>query len=65
MQNLSLDHRTTKDKVEEIEARQTIQEKELTKISKESSEIKNPLKEEFGVIITGMRNMNKDTNDKI
>ena len=65
MHNLSLDHRTTKDKVEEIEARQTVQEKELTKISKESSEIKNLLKEEFGVIITGMRNMNKDTNDKI
>ena len=62
MKNLSLDQKTTKDK---FEARLTAQEKELTKFSKENSEIQNLLKEGFGGIMKGMSDMNKNTNDKI
>ena len=65
MENLSLGYRATTDKVEKIEARQTAQEKELTKISKESSEIKNLLKEGFGGMMKGMSDMNKNTNYQI
>ena len=39
MENLSLDHKTTNDKVEKIEARQTTHENELIKFSKENSNI--------------------------
>ena len=63
MQNLSLDSRTTLEKVEEIEARHTPQE--LIKFSKDTSEIRNIIKEEVGDMMTHMINMNMDTKDKI
>ena len=63
--NLSLDHKITKDKVEKIEARQTAQEKELTKVSQENSEIKNILKEGFGGIMKGMSDLKMNTSDQI
>ena len=62
MENLSLDQKTTKDK---IDALKTAQEKELTKFSKENSEIQNLLKEEIGSMKKGMSDMNKNTNDQI
>ena len=61
MENLSLDHETTKNKVEKIEARQTALEETSKIFSKETSEIKNLLIEGF----SGMSDINKDTNNKI
>ena len=65
LENLTMDHKAIKDTVEKIEACQTAQEKELTKFSKENSEIKNLLKEGFGDMIKGICDINKNTNDKI
>ena len=65
MKKLSLSHKATTDKIEEIEALQTAQEKVQTKVSIENSAIIKIFDKEFDIMMEHISGMNKNINDKI